>query len=145
VSLYVIDSNVAVKWTAMEPLWQQARRLLEDDDTELIAPTSFLPETVNALVKKFRSHELAADTVRRAQSELGQYVSLYPVSVLIDAALEIALQYAITIHDALFLALAIREQCQLVTDDRRLLNAAMGHFPNTLLPLNSMPDLSGSR
>ena len=139
--LYVIDSNVAVKWTAMEPLWQQARRLLEDDGTELIAPTSFLAETVNALVKKFRNNELVADVVRRAQSELELHVALYPLSVLMDAALELSLRYAVTIHDALFLSLAIREHCQLVTDDRRLLNATTLHFPQTMVPLGSLAAL----
>jgi predicted nucleic acid-binding protein len=141
VPLYVIDANVAVKWTAMEPLWQQARRLLEDDDTELIAPASFLAETVNALVKKYRNNELTADTVRRAQSDLELYVSLYPIGVLIEVALDISLRHTVTVHDALFLALAIREQCQLVTDDRRLLNATLPHYPETVMPLAAFPGL----
>jgi predicted nucleic acid-binding protein len=141
VPLYVVDSNVAVKWTAMEPLWEQSRRLLEDDDNELIAPTSFLSETLNALVKKYRTRELTAEAVRRAQTTIESSVALYPVGILCDAALALSLSFTITVHDAMFLALALREDCALVTDDRRFMNAAGQHFPETFRPLSSLPGL----
>src|SRR4051812_27865308 len=139
--LYVVDSNVAVKWTAMESLWEQARLLLEDDDNELIAPASFLTETLNALIRKHRTRELTADAVRRAQATIESSVALYPVTILCDAALALSLSFTITVHDAMFLALALREDCALVTDDRRFINAVARHFPDTFKPLASLPGL----
>jgi predicted nucleic acid-binding protein len=132
---------VAVKWTAIEQYWQQARCLLETDDQQLIAPVTLLTETLNALVKKFRNHEISADTIRDALESLPDSLSLHPLAPLSGPALELSLKYGITVHDGVFLALALRERCQLVTNDRRFINAVQQHFPETFVPLASLPTL----
>jgi predicted nucleic acid-binding protein len=141
VATYVIDSNVAVKWSAMEDHWQQARLLLEDDGQDLIAPVTLLPEALNALVNKYRKREILAATVPAAMATLESSVLLHPLVPLMQPALALSLRYTVSLHDAVFLALALREGCPLVTDDGRLLNAVQRHFPDTLIPLATLPGL----
>ena len=123
----------------MEDHWQEARRLLEDDDQDLLAPVTLLTEALNALVYKYRRREISADAVQNAMPTLSGSILLHPLAPLTQPALDLSLRYAISVHDAVFLALAIREGCQLVTDDRRFLNAVQPFFPDTLIQLATLP------
>jgi predicted nucleic acid-binding protein len=51
-------------------------------------------------------------------------VATVPLEQLAGSAMDIALRLHITIYDALYLALAQRDGETLITDDRRLLQAA---------------------
>jgi predicted nucleic acid-binding protein len=48
---------------------------------------------------------------------------------LMDDALAIALATGRTVYDAIYVALAVRKKCQLVTADERLVNALATHWP----------------
>lgn len=51
---------------------------------------------------------------------------------LLDEAYQLAVNHRRTVYDAMYLALSLREQCQLVTADEKLLNALGSGFPNVV-------------
>ncbi len=131
----VVDASVAVKWVLPEPGTLQARRLLEasaDGRLDLIAPDLFIGEVGNVLWKRCRLRgELVEDEARAAlEAVLAVAPELVPSEALAARALELALAFRRPISDCLYVALALRDHCSLVTADSRLATAlgpATGH------------------
>lgn len=135
-SLYVVDASVVIKWVLTEPGWQQAWTLKQAAarrDIVLLAPDFCLNEAANALWKRCRlrgeiSEEEAAAGLRLISLTLGE---LAPSAVLIEQALQLALAFRHPVYDCVYVALALREDCQLITADRHLLQQlapALGHI-----------------
>jgi predicted nucleic acid-binding protein len=53
-------------------------------------------------------------------------------SELIEDAYRIAITHRRTVYDSLYLALSLRENCQCVTADEKLVNAVGAAFPNLI-------------
>lgn len=120
---YVIDASVAVKWFVPEVHSDTAARLL-DGTYELIAPDLLLPEFANILWKKVRLGQISSAVGRQIMQEFKAVcLQTYPPDDLLEQAFEIANNLGRTVYDSLYLALAIREQCQLVTADQKFYNA----------------------
>lgn len=118
----VIDSSVAAKWYLPEPGSDRAALLLESG-LRLVAPDLLIPEVGNVLWKRRRDLPAAdIEAIAAALTSAGP-VTLYPSTVLLEGALALALTYERSVYDALYLALALSRQCQLVTADERLVNA----------------------
>ncbi len=49
---------------------------------------------------------------------------------------QIAVAHKRTVYDSLYLALSLRENCQFVTADEKLVNAISPAFPNVIAPAN---------
>lgn len=119
--LFVVDSSVAYKWfnhegeshveQALDLLFAHCR-----GDVLLAAPAHMPSEVINGL----RYAKLDGEYLRRAPDKLlGAEILAVPLDAeLMSAALNLALAYNLTIHDALFPALAIQLECELVTADR---------------------------
>ena len=120
-SLYVVDASVAVKLYVPEVHSDRAIRFFSDEH-ELIVPEFMLAECANIVWKKSALlGELTEDeskTIINALQELplGYY---YTSGLLVDA-LQIALTTKRAVYDSLYLALAVSQDCQLMTDDRKL-------------------------
>lgn len=119
--LFVIDSSVAYKWfnDDGESNVEQALDLLSahcQGDLLLAAPAHLPAEVLNGL----RYVKLDVGTVLTAIEGLTEAEILtVPLDAdLMSAALDLALAYELTIHDALFPALAVQLGCELVTADR---------------------------
>ncbi len=54
---------------------------------------------------------------------------LHPAIPLLPRAIDICLQIKESVYDCLYVALAEREACDLVTDDDRLVNNLQAQFP----------------
>jgi predicted nucleic acid-binding protein len=139
---YVVDASVALCWVIPRPLMPKAVRLRDEYQRqihELIAPTVFLDEVAGALTKAERQKDIA----------VGQAIPLYakvlnspPVLIahasLIARAMEISSQTRSGYYDCLYVALAEREGCELVTADQKSINNLAPYFP-FIVPLASMP------
>ena len=120
-SLYVVDASVAIKLYVPEVHSAEAIRFFSDAH-ELIVPEFMLAEVANIVWKKSallgELTEAEAKTVVDAVQELP--LGYYYTSGLLTDALQIALATKRTVYDSLYIALAVKEGCELMTDDRKL-------------------------
>jgi predicted nucleic acid-binding protein len=120
-NLYVVDASVAVKLYVPEVHSAQAIRFFSDGH-ELIIPEFMLAEVTNIVWKKAallgELSEAEAHTIVDAVQELP--LGYYYTSGLLTDALRIALATKRTVYDSLYIALAESQECQLMTDDRKL-------------------------
>lgn len=120
----IVDASVAVKWVLDEDHSDAALRILENEPA-LAAPAHWLVEALNALRAACQRNELSRQgAYDRAKALVEAPITAVPLGELGPSAMEIGLRLSITIYDALYLALAEREGATLITDDRRLLQAA---------------------
>jgi len=115
----VVDASVAVKWFVPEIHSVAAARILEAD-VALYAPDLIGPEFGNILWKKVRRQEVG----RREADEIMNAFGTLPLeirssSVLLPFAFELAVALDRTVYDSLYLALAVAEDCVLITADAK--------------------------
>ena len=135
---YVVDASVAVKWIVPEVFSVEAARL-QPSENEVIAPDLLPLEVVSALLKKARRSEIGFDEIREGLELISLLVQLHPSSTLLDEALSIAVRYRTSLYDSLYVALALQEQCQLITADERLFSALLLALPERLLWVEDIP------
>jgi predicted nucleic acid-binding protein len=117
----VVDSSVAFKWFSSrgESCVEEALALLEahaHGDVLLAAPAHLPAEVINGLRYAGLGPELLASAAATLES-FG--LAVIPLDArLLQDAIRLAEEHALTIHDALFPALAMRFECELVTADR---------------------------
>jgi predicted nucleic acid-binding protein len=100
----------------------------------LIAPRVLTEEVASALAKQFRRKNLTAEQARRAFDLFETYrPDLLDPPGLAREAFGLSLQHGISAWDCLYLALASRYRCDLVTADRRLHRALTPHYPFVVL------------
>lgn len=116
----VVDASVAIKWFIPEVHSAAAVRFLDPAFT-LIAPDLIASEFANAIWKKVRRRELDRDEAR----EIGFAFAKVPLEIcaslpILPAALELAIGVGRSVYDSLYLALAVAEDCRVVTADAKL-------------------------
>lgn len=115
----VVDASVALKWFVPEIHSAAAIRVL-DPEIALYAPDLIGPEFGNILWKKVRREEIGradAEEIMNAFARLP--FEIRPSSLLLSAAFELAIELDCTVYDSLYLALAVAEECALVTADAK--------------------------
>jgi predicted nucleic acid-binding protein len=132
----VLDASVAVLWAVPSPssqLTESALRLLRsyvDREVEFAVPDLFWAETANALCKGVRQRRWMREDAQEAVADLTAYnFDTVPSLLLMEQALPIALNSAISLYDSLYVALALQAKSDLVTADERLANALAARFP----------------
>jgi predicted nucleic acid-binding protein len=128
---YVLDSNVAVKWVLPEPETPRAVGLLNEYRRglhELLAPDVFPVEVAHAIAKAERRGVIRPPLgARRLRGVLRNAPALHAYLPLLPRAFEIASNARIGVYDCLYVALAEREGCEVLTGDSRLKNSLPGH------------------
>ena len=120
---HVVDASVAIKWFVDEVHTEAACRLLTDVYM-LSAPDLLWPECGNMLWKKVQRGELTVQEARLIREGLElQPLHIAPSRLLLEPALEIALDTGRTVYDSCYLALAMLTESPLVTADQRFFNA----------------------
>src|SRR5262249_48000261 len=96
---------------------------------ELIAPDIFPVEVAHALTRAERQGRiaLAQSTVLWA-NVMTTVPQLHPTSALLPRAIEISSQMRIGVYDCLYVTLAERERCELITADDKLVKNLQPHF-----------------
>ncbi len=139
---YVLDVSAALCWVLPRPNSGKALQLRADFQNaihELVAPSVFAGEAASALTKAERQNLIA---IGDARALLGQVMRtaplMHPYELLLDRAVDISSRTRSGLYDCLYVALAEREGCELVTDDQKLIANLKLLFP-LILPLASLP------
>jgi predicted nucleic acid-binding protein len=138
----VLDSNVAVKWLLQEAQSDKARVLRAGFVRglyEFLAPDVFTVECAHALTRAQRQGRVTAPEVNAFMADLLTTLPDFrPHAALLPRAIDISLQLRHGVDDCLYVTLAEREGCTLVTADDRLLNNLQPTFP-FIMSLASTP------
>jgi predicted nucleic acid-binding protein len=141
---YVLDSCVAFKWVVAEADADKALRLRDDYQKAvhaLLAPDVFTAELAHALTRAERQGRLTAGEALALWTDvMTTPPQFFPSTPLTPRAIEISSQMRVGIYDCLYVALAEREKCELITADDKLIRNLQPHFA-FIVPLAS---LSGS-
>ena len=130
---FVVDANVAIKWIIPEIHSEAALRLLNLDSI-LLVPDFFFPEIGNILWKRVRRGETTLENaLEDLDALMGLPLQVYPSLPLMSEALEIAVRIQQAVYDCVYLALAVRQECPMVTADKRFFNALQNDFLATHL------------
>lgn len=130
---YVLDTSVAFKWEVPEVDSDKANRLrlrFVQGVHKLLAPDVFATEHAHSLTRAERQRRIpvgAADTL------WGDAMTTPPAfarsGLLLPRAIEISSQMRIGVYDCLYVVLAERRKCNLVTADLRLVRTLGPTFP----------------
>lgn len=139
---FVLDSSVAFKWVVPEVHSDKALRLREafrQAVHELLAPDIFFRELAHSLTRAERQKRIPASAaVTLLLDLLSTPPTILPADPLLLRAGAISSQARIGFYDCLYVALAEREGCALVTADDKLLKNLQAQFP-FIVALASMP------
>jgi predicted nucleic acid-binding protein len=134
----VVDSGVVVKWFSPEPSRQEALRLLrlyQEEKIKLVAPTLLICEVASVLCKRVRRGLTSASMAREAYRLLKINAPvLVDDRVVMDEAITLALASGQSVYDCIYLALALRRGCDLVTADQKF-HAALNPMFSSVLHL----------
>jgi predicted nucleic acid-binding protein len=122
---YVLDASAALCWVLPRPNSGKALQLQTDFQNaihELIAPSVFSGEVASALTKAERQKLIPVGDARPLLARVMRTPPvMHPYEPLLDRAVDISSQTHSGLYDCLYVALAERERCELVTDDQKLI------------------------
>jgi predicted nucleic acid-binding protein len=130
---YVLDASAALRCVLPGPLMPQAIRLRDDyvhKVHDLLAPDVFPAEIASALTKAERQKIIhvgqAVPLFNRIARAWPAFQAYLPLT---SRALDISSQTRSGFYDCLYVALAEREGCEMVTADDRLIKNLQPRFP----------------
>ncbi len=139
---YVLDSSVAFKWVIAEAGADKALRLRDDFQKAvhaLIAPDVFTAELAHALTRAERQGRITAGEALALWTDvMTTPPQFFPSAPLTPRAIEISSLMRVGVYDCLYVALAERENCDLITADDKLIRNLQPHF-GFIVSLASLP------
>ena len=137
----VLDSNVGIKWLLVEDQSDKARDVRDAfirGVHELLAPDVFLIEAAHAFTRAQRQGRITDAEARLFVGDLLTALpQLHPYPPLLPRAVAISLRERHNVYDCLYVALAEREGCELLTADDRMIGNLRASFP-FITPLASL-------
>jgi predicted nucleic acid-binding protein len=136
----ILDASVGLKWVLAETDSDKAQRLRDDfrnSIRELRAPDIFAVECAHALTKGERKGTVV-DAMSLYNDVMLDAPQIFPSIPLMSRAISIARKARIAVYDCVYVALAEREGCDLITADKRVINALKKDFP-FLVDLATLP------
>lgn len=134
--MVIVDASVAVKWYVVEALHARAREIMASADDLLAAPDIILTEVANALRRKVAEGTATREQAFEALDDLPRCFSrIIPSDTTLRVAFDIALDLGHPFPDCVYLACAVMNDANLVTDDRKFLEKAVanGHKSRIVL------------
>src|SRR5947208_17145066 len=139
---YVLDSSVAFKWVVPEQFSDQAQLLRDDFRNavhDLFAPDVFNAELAHALTRAERQGRITpGEALRLWTVVMATAPRLEASAPLMPRAIAISSATRQGVYDCLYVALAERAGCELVTADDKLIRNLQAQFP-FIRPLASLP------
>ena len=127
---YVLDASVALKWALNEADSPRALALRLDAGRKihrLLAPDLFPVEIANALTRAERKGVLTSPQASILLADiLSTPPDLFPCLPLLARAVELSSQTRSGVYDCLYVALAEREKCDVITADDKLIRNLPG-------------------
>lgn len=146
---YVLDSNVALKWVLAEPDSPRAKQLRAgflNASHDLLSPDVFQVEIAHALTRAERQGRIAVSQAGILWADvMSTPPRLEASGPLLPRAIQISSAARVGIYDCLYIALAERESCELVTADDKLVRnlqpsfSFIKHLSSFPAPLASTP------
>jgi predicted nucleic acid-binding protein len=137
---YVLDSSAALPWVLPEKDSAKAIQLRDDARNgvhELLAPDIFPAEVFNALLKAERTQRINVGEAKPLYASIAADIpALHPYLSLMPRAGETASRHRIALYDCLYIALAERESCEVITADQGIIRL-QSHF-SFIVPLSSL-------
>ncbi len=119
----VMDANVLVKLFFEEPHSQIADKIFSQAE-ERLAPDLIWVEASNVIWKRYRRGDISKEHASGIAAQLlAMPLNIRPSAELIPEAMEIAIQFDRTVYDGLYVALAVKAGCPLLSSDQRLVSA----------------------
>jgi predicted nucleic acid-binding protein len=130
---FVLDCSVAAKWILPEPDRAPALEWFERyvmGDVLLIAPDLLLAEFASLVGKHNRRKQISGEQAREAFSLMSKCAPrLFDMRPLLSHALDLSVQYQLSVWDCVYLALALERDCPVLTADVRLFRGGRGRHP----------------
>jgi predicted nucleic acid-binding protein len=132
--LECVDASVFLAWLLPEDLSDQAEAFFARagrEGAELIAPALVTAEVLSGLRRAVYRKRVTSEDGDEARSTFREVaLQLHDLSWLSDRAWSLGSDInAPSLHDMFYLALAERENCELWTADKRLLNLLDNRYP----------------
>jgi predicted nucleic acid-binding protein len=122
--MLVVDASVALKFVVEEVGTDDAIALIREGEP-LVAPDWMLAECASGLAKKVLFSSMPRAAAEAGFHSLPAFFSrLFPTPPLLDSALNLSIRLSLPLYDCLYLALALREQAEVITADRNFVEAA---------------------
>jgi len=139
----VVDASAGIKTVLVEPLMDQAKRLLaslfDDPPVRIHVPALFFAECANILWKYVRRGTYSEeDALAHLRFLVGLQLRTTPTASIVEDALPLAVRYDLSAYDACYVALAERLQLPLVTADEALIRKLTGS-PHDVRWLGNLP------
>jgi len=114
----VIDSSSLVKYFSREENWELVKQYILEG---IITIDLAIKELGNALWKKVLRGELPLEVAKAILEDLAEnkVLKLVDQGKYLVKAFEIAVNHKITVYDALFVAVAFKENLELITSDSK--------------------------
>ncbi|MGA9627486.1 MAG: type II toxin-antitoxin system VapC family toxin [Bryobacteraceae bacterium] len=134
---FVLDCSIAAKWVLPEPDRAPALALFDryaSGEILLIAPDTLLAEFASLVAKRHRRKQISVEQAHEAFSLMVKCAPrLFDMRPRLFRALELSLQYQLSLWDCVYLALALEHDCPVLTAGRRLFRAGRGRHPSVRL------------
>ncbi|OYT58825.1 MAG: hypothetical protein B6U75_04975 [Desulfurococcales archaeon ex4484_217_1] len=128
--MYVVDSSIFASIIVKDEFYHKARMFLKSNrKTDLITVDQAFIETANALWKHvYLLRRIPMDkysTLRKIIIPLitNSVAKIYSSRDLLEDATDFAIDYGITVYDAVYVILALNNKCKLVSFDEKLHDA----------------------
>lgn len=132
-SVAVFDASVALKWLISDDVLTPPA-IAAREAFQPAAPAFIQIEVANALWKYVRAGQVDVEDAVEGVAVLVKLINLYPDDDLLPSAQRLAARLTHPVYDCLYLSLAQRLSCPLVTADRRLAERSTGlGIPVTLI------------
>lgn len=123
---FAVDAPVVIKCFVPENHSSPAARLL-DGGNELLAADTILAEAAGIIAAKIRLDEITDDEAALIVEAIKSLpLTIQPVEVLLEPALNIAAVLDFPFREGLGIALAVQAECRLVTVNRTVYDSVQG-------------------